>query len=80
MCQDCSNAAQSPRYRTYNPACLPCGARFVKQLKELDLTEKQLADWRSKVMDDWEAYGHDRAALRELARAKGLPYAEGGKQ
>lgn len=75
MCQECTIAQEWPGYRTFNPLCLHCGARYVKQLRGLELGKTQLEKWRLHVMETWESNGHDRQALRDLAMGKELPYA-----
>jgi hypothetical protein len=73
-CEDCAAARMNPEwYRRYAPSCLWCGARYVQQLRRLGLEKKVLDAWRTRVMDDWETFGHDRQHLRELALAKELP-------
>lgn len=73
-CEDCAGARASPEHhRRYDPRCLWCGARYVQQLRRLELPKKELDAWRVRVMDDWEKFGHDRMRLRELAMAKALP-------
>jgi hypothetical protein len=73
-CEDCAAARMNPEwYRRYTPSCLWCGARYVQQLRRLGLEKKALDAWRTRVMDDWEAFGHDRQQLRELALAKEIP-------
>ena len=79
MCQDCQAARISPAYRRYDPLCLWCGACYVKQLRQVDVTPKAREDWRKRVMALWESFGHERSQLRELAMGEKLPYAPAGR-
>ncbi len=55
--------------RVYDPLCLWCGARYIKQIGSLPAqTKEEVAAWRRGVLRDWMAFGHDETELRELAK------------
>jgi hypothetical protein len=79
-CEECARARANPdHHRVYDPACLWCGARYVKQLRQYYPGKTDLAEKRKAAMDVWERNGHDRVQLRELATAAALPLEPRGK-
>jgi len=56
---------------------LHCGARLIQRLGTLShiVGPGAVKRRRTQVLDDWVAYGHDRAALRALAQGSELPLA-----
>lgn len=84
-CEDCEAARANPDYRTYSMGCLHCGARYFQSLKTWPParempdgsreTREQRQQWRTQVVVDWVAWGHDRDKLMELAGADRVPYA-----
>lgn len=67
-CDQCKRAKGGPKWPLHNPACLHCGARLILNLGELPISAAALASRRKAVLDDWEAHGHNRDQLRELAK------------
>ena len=83
-CPCCNDALEWPgtvAARTYTPACLWCGARYIRLLPKqggIDgrpLTNPEVVEWRRKVLADWIAHGHPEAELRALAKGEALPLA-----
>ena len=69
-CDDCTLASGGVvhplEWNRFNPACMDCGARmvcFIRRMKVLSTVQR--SQRMSKVVDDWVAWGHDEAALRE---------------
>lgn len=56
--------------RVYDPLCLWCGARYIKQLGQFGgtFTNAEIAQRRRDVLRDWMAFGHDETEMRELAK------------
>lgn len=72
---DCCNTARSfPEYRMFDPACLYCGARYIQFLGMgvFELPSTTVKALREKVLNDWEAHGHERVEIREIALVKEL--------
>ncbi|MBX3653219.1 MAG: hypothetical protein KF686_03480 [Ramlibacter sp.] len=74
MCDCCDVARVVNGFRQFSPDCLWCGARYLKAVKTV-ASGKALETWRESIISTWEAYGHTRERLRELARPAGVPLA-----
>lgn len=69
-CDDCAAASIAPLHSLYSLACLWCGARLVGRLRELPRPAAEIKARQSKVLEDWQALGHDRAELLRLSRTE----------
>ena len=67
-CECCTAAKESPDHRMYDPACLWCGARLLRNLRRHPITTDQLKARRQTVLSDWMRYGHAEADLRAWAK------------
>jgi hypothetical protein len=77
-CACCAASSQTGGlYPVHCPSCLHCGARLIQRLGTLShiVGPGAVKRRRTQVLDDWVAYGHDRAALRALAQGSELPLA-----
>lgn len=87
-CRDCDLTRQMPDdYRVFNPRCLWCGARYFAELQfwpavtvtagleTRSETKEERRAWQGRVLDAWEANGHSREKLRELALSGVRPLA-----
>ena len=68
-CECCNTAREFPGYRRFDPACLWCGARYIRWLSRWVPDPAALKERRQKVLADWMQYGHAEADLRALAKA-----------
>ena len=77
MCSSCSASQHTNGlWRTYDPACIYCGARMIQQLGKLRTpSSAQITERRRNELAIWVAHGHDEATLRTLAKGKELAYA-----
>lgn len=72
-CIECASARDtSGLWRRYDLACLWCGARLVQAIGQLAIGAAEVKLRRVKVINDWTNYGHDREALRTLAKATAM--------
>jgi hypothetical protein len=67
-CTDCLAVSESPGWRTYNPACIHCGARYIKNIRT--------SEERRRVLGVWLAQGHAEKRIRELVAQPGIPIQE----
>lgn len=67
-CTDCQRDLNR-----YNPACLSCGQRYIRDVKaqRIPIDEKQ--QWLRKVLADWMAAGHSEAELRGKPNEQAVP-------
>jgi hypothetical protein len=62
-CQDCAQDLNR-----YDPACLTCGGRYLRDIKRLRIPEDKKVDWLREALADWMTYGHAESDLRALAK------------
>lgn len=67
-CDCCQAAHESPDHRWYDPSCLWCGARLIRNLSRHPITHEQIKARRQAVLSDWMRYGHAEADLRAWAK------------
>jgi hypothetical protein len=51
----------------YDPACLTCGGRYLRDIQRLRVPEVDKRKRLRKALTDWMAHGHAEDRLRELA-------------
>ena len=69
MCPDCKEATEHPSHRQYCPKCIYCGARLIKRIGGLLEGDRAMKQARMKaVLNDWVAYGHSEAVIRDLVK------------
>lgn len=51
----------------YDPACLTCGGRYLRDIQRLRISEPDKRSRLRKALSDWMAMGHAEDRLRELA-------------
>jgi hypothetical protein len=73
-CDECAVARGWPAHNTFNPACLYCGARYIRHLGTLRTSAADIAVRRRGVLDVWKKHGHDEAQLRALAKGEHIPF------
>jgi len=54
----------------FNPTCLPCGGRYLRDVQKQRLPAEQKRSWLRQVLADWLTFGHDEQQLRGLAAKK----------
>lgn len=69
-CSDCAATREAPGWSMFNPACLWCGARLVQRIRNLPRPGAEIKARQSKVLEDWQAMGHDRSELLRLSRTE----------
>lgn len=68
-CKDCQRARESDGGHTlYCPLCLWCGARLIRRIGRLQITQAESQARRRKVLADWMDFGHTETDLRTLAK------------
>lgn len=67
-CECCNTAQEFPGYRRFDPACLWCGARYIRCLAQWVFEPGAIKARRQKVLADWMQYGHAEAELRAWAK------------
>ena len=84
-CPCCNDAKEWPgtvAARTYTPACLWCGARYIRLTpghgRNTDgrpLTRNEATTEMRRILADWVAHGHSEMEIRRLVKLDGLPLA-----
>lgn len=69
-CSDCARVRDGPGWPMFNPACLHCGARLIGRIRNLPRPGAEIKARQSKVLEDWQALGHDRAEMLRLSRTE----------
>ncbi len=72
-CNCCSIARDFPTYKSFNPACIWCGARILVSLglRGIGVTECRVR--RTAMLKVWVDWGHSEAEIRQLFKtATGL--------
>ena len=54
----------------YDPACLTCGGRSLRDIQRQRIASDKKLAWLRKALADWMAHGHPEAKLRDLAKGK----------
>lgn len=73
-CDCCQKDRAFPPFLRFDPACLWCGARYIKRVRALKTWPKQdRTDWASQVLADWLALGHSEAEIRRLVAETEVP-------
>jgi hypothetical protein len=54
----------------YDPACLTCGGRYLRDIQKLRIRQEDKRERLRKALADWMAHGHPEARLRELAKGR----------
>lgn len=67
-CDCCQTAREFPGYRRFDPACLWCGARYIRLVGSLPISREQATQRRQHVLRDWMQYGHAESDLRAWAK------------
>jgi predicted Fe-S protein YdhL (DUF1289 family) len=62
-CTDCARDLNS-----FNPACLGCGRRYLRDIQWRRMPDGEKREWLRKVMVTWQFYGHAESDLRGPAR------------
>lgn len=67
-------AATGGEHRTYDPACIYCGARYVQQVRNLKVIRPKSRDeWISHIIADWHKLcGHDSKEITTLSMQSGM--------
>lgn len=67
-CHCCTAARETANaYRTFDPACLWCGARLIQCLGKLRQLPIHITQRRREALKVWMEQGHKESELRELA-------------
>jgi hypothetical protein len=78
-CDCCAYFLLNPdHFSRYNPACLHCGARYIKQMPRWAKGAEEVAERRRRVLKTWMEYGHKEEDLRSLAKGAAFPTASIG--
>ena len=67
-CDCCQVAKEFPQYRWYDPACMWCGARLLRNLGQRPISREEVTQRRQRVLSDWMQYGHAESDLRAWAK------------
>lgn len=67
-CECCTAAKESPDHRWFDPACLWCGARYIRRMSRFASDPVEVKERRQMVLADWMRYGHAEADLRAWAK------------
>lgn len=62
-CPDCQRDLNR-----FDPACLGCGQRYLRDVKALLIAPDEKRTWLRKVLDDWMRYGHSESDLRAVPK------------
>jgi hypothetical protein len=66
-CTDCQASREtSGLWRQFNPACVYCGARLIRQLASLPIAPEEVTKRRKAALELWLAHGHSEEQIREL--------------
>lgn len=57
----------------FNPACVGCGGRYIRDVQKRAMPLEPKVKWLRKILTDWMAFGHAEQELRD--RGKGVPHA-----
>ena len=68
ICQDCQRASLSAQYKTFNPACIHCGARIIQFLGRQQIAASLCSERRTKELKVWTDLGHSEVEIRRLAK------------
>jgi len=72
-CIDCSRWRAAPGWwRTFNPACLECGGRYLWAIQRLKVDGEQKRERLRAALKVWTDLGHDEKQLRALAQRNWL--------
>jgi hypothetical protein len=68
-CQECQSVTEAPKWNRYDPNCIYCGARLLRQLGTLNIPKDEIQRRRTKVLTDWVKQGHNEDQIRNLLRS-----------
>jgi DNA recombination-dependent growth factor C len=68
-CQECQSVTVAPKWNRYDPNCIYCGARLLRQLGTLNIPKDEIQKRRTKVLTDWVKQGHNEDEIRNLLRS-----------
>jgi hypothetical protein len=65
-CNCCSIARDFPTYKSFNPACIFCGARILMSIgmRRIGVTECRMR--RTAMLKVWVDWGHSEMEIRQL--------------
>lgn len=72
-CEDCTNATGNTHYLVFNPACLYCGARYLRAIRRRPMTRQAVETYQTHILDSWARYGHNPETIRQMARDNEWP-------
>lgn len=68
-CSECQSITVAPKWNRYDPNCVYCGARLLRQLGTLDIPKEMIQKRRTKVLTDWVKQGHNESLIRNLLKS-----------
>jgi len=68
-CSECQSITVAPKWNRYDPSCIYCGARLLRQIGTLDIPKEMIQKRRTKVLTDWVKQGHNEDQIRNLLRS-----------
>ncbi len=67
-CECCYAHSLNEMFNRFNPACLQCGARYIRMAPRWRRSEQEVTDLRRHVLKVWGQYGHREQELRDAAK------------
>lgn len=58
-CEECARDLNR-----FNPACVGCGARYLRDIKRRRMGQDTKVEWLRDILKTWMSYGHAEAELR----------------
>lgn len=66
MCDQCNIARDFAQYAMFNPSCIYCGARILRQWATYPIGQEECTARRRASLKVWTDWGHSEAEIRRL--------------
>ena len=67
-CADCQRDLNR-----YNPACLSCGQRYIRDVKARRMALEEKQQWLRSILKTWMEFGHAESDLRIKPNEQAVP-------
>ncbi len=75
MCECCDRTRVGPDYAWFDPLCLHCGARLIRNILRLPIARSDAKERAKAMLKVWTDAGHSETEIRRLLKLEEVPLA-----